>query len=55
MPLEARFHEPLEAQWSFAVLGMPSRLVPLRDESYGSVTSWKWDFSGGTTSTDQHP
>ena len=31
------------------------RLVAFRDESVGAVTSWRWDFGDGTTSTEQHP
>lgn len=55
MPLEQRFKKPLEAQWSFKVVDMSRRLVAFKDESEGKITSWKWDFGDGTTSTEQHP
>jgi PKD repeat protein len=34
---------------------MDRRLVAFRDESYGDVKAWKWDFGDGTTSAEQHP
>lgn len=55
MPLEQRFKKPLDAQWSFKVVDMSRRLVAFKDESEGKITSWKWDFGDGTTSTEQHP
>ncbi|MBD0294093.1 MAG: PKD domain-containing protein [Flavisolibacter sp.] len=55
MPLEDRFKKPIEALWSFKVVDMKRRLVAFIDESEGKITSWKWDFGDGTTSTEQHP
>lgn len=55
MPLEAKFHKPLEAHWDFKIVDMERRLVAFHDESYGKITSWKWDFGDDTTSTEQHP
>jgi hypothetical protein len=55
MPLEKQFLKPIEAQWSFQVIDMERRLVAFKDMSYGNITSWKWDFGDGTTSTEQHP
>jgi hypothetical protein len=55
MPLEARFHQPLEARWSFQILDLSRRLVAFQDQSYGEVRSWRWDFGDGAFSTDQHP
>ena len=55
MPLEPRFRKTIEAQWSFQVVDMPRRLVAFRDLSVGRITSWRWDFGDGETSTDQHP
>lgn len=55
MPLEKQFLKPIEAQWSFKVVDMDRRVVAFQDLSYGKITSWKWDFGDGTTSTEQHP
>ncbi|HZT32317.1 MAG TPA: PKD domain-containing protein [Bryobacteraceae bacterium] len=55
MPLEAKLRKPVEARWSFQVVDMDRRLVAFRDESYGRITSWKWDFGDNTTSTERHP
>ena len=55
MPLEAQFHKPIEAQWSWTVVDVDRRLVAFKDLSYGQITSWKWDFGDGETSTEQNP
>lgn len=55
MPLEQRFHKPLEINWTFTVVDMDRRLVAFKDLTYGRVSSWKWDFGDGATSTEQHP
>jgi len=55
MPLEPEFQKAIEAKWSFKVLDMNRRLVAFEDESLGKVTSWRWDFGDGTSSTEQHP
>jgi hypothetical protein len=55
MPLESRFRKPLEALWEFKVLDMDRRLIAFKDESYGQITSWLWDFDDGTSSTEEHP
>lgn len=55
MPLENRFVKPIDAQWSFSVLDMNSRVVSFTDESSGNITSWTWDFGDGEESTEQHP
>ncbi len=55
MPLEPPFRKPLEAQWSFTVVDMDRRLIAFKDLSVGKVTSWRWDFGDGETSTEQHP
>jgi hypothetical protein len=34
---------------------MDRRLVAFKDLSVGKVTSWKWDFGDGETSTEQNP
>lgn len=55
MPLESQFRKPIEAQWSFTVVDMNRRLVAFKDLSEGKITSWKWDFGDGATSTEQNP
>ncbi len=55
MPLEPIFRKKIDAQWSFKVLDMNRRLVAFQDLSEGKITSWKWDFGDGTTSTEQYP
>jgi hypothetical protein len=54
-PLDERFKKPIDAKWSFIVTDMSRRMVTFRDESIGTITSWKWEFGDGTTSTEQHP
>ncbi len=55
MPLEPQFLPPIAAQWSWKVVDMDRRLVAFQDRSVGQVTSWKWDFGDGTTSTERNP
>ena len=55
MPLEPAFVKPIDAQWSFQVVDMDRRLVAFKDLSVGKITSWKWDFGDGETSTEQNP
>jgi hypothetical protein len=59
MPLEPQFRKPIEAHWSFKVLDMTRRMVAFEDESQvepgGQITSWRWDFGDGTSSSEQFP
>ena len=55
MPLESSLRKPLEAEWSFQVVDMDRRLVAFHDLSQGQITSWRWDFGDGTSSTERHP
>lgn len=55
MPLEERFHKPIEARWSFKVVDMDRRMIEFKDESHGRITSWKWEFGDGETSNEQNP
>jgi len=55
MPLETKFQKPIDAHWSFKILDMDRRLLAFQDESTGKITSWRWDFGDGTSSTEQHP
>jgi hypothetical protein len=55
MPLEKEFRKKISAQWSFTILDIDRRLVAFEDLSEGKITSWKWEFGDGTTSTEQHP
>lgn len=55
MPLDPSLLPKLAAQWSWKIIDMDRRLVAFKDLSVGAITSWKWDFGDGTTSTEQHP
>lgn len=55
MPLEESHRKPLEANWTFRVVDVDRRVVGFTDQTHGEVTSWKWTFGDGQTSTDQHP
>jgi hypothetical protein len=55
MPLEAQYQKKIDAQWTFKVIDMDRRMVAFQDKSIGKITSRKWDFGDGTTSTEQHP
>jgi hypothetical protein len=55
MPLEPQFHKPVESQFSLKIVDQDRRLVAFKDLSYGKITSWKWEFGDGTTSSEQHP
>jgi PKD domain len=55
MPLEPQFQKAIDARWRFNVLDMNRRLVAFQDESVGTITSWRWDFGDGATSTEQDP
>jgi len=55
MPLEDSLKKPIEAKWSFKVIDMDRRMVAFKDESYGDITGWKWDFGDGTSSSEQNP
>lgn len=54
MPIEPQFRKPVECEWNFTVVPN-TRTVCFRDQSYGPITSWHWDFGDGTTSTEQNP
>jgi hypothetical protein len=55
MPLEPQFRKPIEAQWSYKVVDMDRRRVAFKDLSQGKITSWRWSFGDGETSTEQNP
>jgi len=55
MPLEPQFRKAIEARWSFKVVDLDRRVVAFKDLSEGRVTSWRWDFGDGETSTEQNP
>ena len=55
MPIEQFLLPDLRAEWSFQIIDNDRMMVAFQDESIGEVTSWKWDFGDGATSTEQHP
>ncbi len=47
--------EPLVADFTlFSTIGC-SQSINFQDASFGSATSWSWDFGNGTTSSEQNP
>ena len=55
MPIEKSLRKPVEADWSFQVISQSDRTVAFRDASWGTITSWRWTFGDGATSTERHP
>lgn len=55
MPLEGAQRKPIQAAWSYQVLDFRGRTIAFRDESYGDIRSWRWDFGDGSTSTEASP
>jgi len=55
MPIEKSLRKAVEADWSFQVVSRQDRVVAFRDRSFGTITSWNWNFGDGQTSSDRHP
>jgi len=55
MPIESQLRKPVEAAWTFRVVNKKDRVVAFRDRSHGMITSWRWDFGDGNSSTERHP
>ena len=55
MPIETNLRNAVEADWSFKVVNWQDRVVAFRDRSFGTITSWNWDFGDGQTSTERSP
>ena len=55
MAIEKHLRKPIEANWSFQVISRKERIVAFRDRCYGDITSWRWDFGDGESSTEQNP
>ncbi|MFC1552908.1 PKD domain-containing protein [Candidatus Latescibacterota bacterium] len=55
MPVEKQFLKTIDAKWTYKVVDMDSRTVAFKDNSYGNITKWHWDFGDGTTSAEQNP
>ncbi len=54
-PIEPSLQPDLKAEWTFKILDVDAGTVSFHDESIGKITSWKWDFGDGTTSTEPNP
>lgn len=55
MPLDKKYQKPIQAAWSFVEIDRDSRWIQFKDESYGKIDKWIWDFGDGTRSEEQHP
>jgi hypothetical protein len=55
MPVEKRLLKPIDAKWEYKVVDMDTRTVAFKDNSYGTITKWGWDFGDGTVSSEQNP
>ncbi len=55
MPLENKYRKTLQADWSFIELDREERWIQFKDESFGTVEEWHWDFGDGCSSTEQNP
>lgn len=55
MPIEAQLQPDIYAEWNYRYVDQERRVVAFQDESIGEVTSWKWDFGDGNSSTERHP
>jgi PKD repeat protein len=55
MPIEKSLRKIIEAEWSFQVVSQEDRVVAFRDRSYGNITSWRWDFGDGKSSSERYP
>jgi hypothetical protein len=55
MPLEPQFQNAIAAQWTDKIVDVNRGIVEFQDQSQGKITSWKWDFGDGTSSTEQNP
>jgi len=55
MPLEERFLDPIDAGFTFTIVDKDTRTVAFKDLSHGEVTSLKWEFGDGSTSSEQNP
>lgn len=55
MPLEPQFRKPIAAHWTDKIVDVDRCIVAFQDRSEGDITSWKWSFGDGATSTEQNP
>ncbi len=55
MPIEKSLRKPVEADWAFQVVSRKDRVVAFRDRSYGDISTWRWEFGDGQTSSERHP
>lgn len=55
MPIDKKFRKPIEAKWEYKVVDLDRRLVSFRDQSYGKIEKWTWDFGDGISSNEQNP
>ncbi len=55
MPLDPEFRKPIAAHWTDKIVDTERGIVAFQDQSEGEITSWRWSFGDGTTSSEQNP
>ncbi len=55
MPLSSELLPELQANWSFVEVDRDRRVFAFKDESFGEITKWHWDFGDENTSLEQNP
>ncbi|WP_159020688.1 PKD domain-containing protein [Algibacter sp. L3A6] len=55
MPLDENHRKPIEANWSFLELDRKERWIQFKDESFGVIETWHWDFGDGKESFEKSP
>lgn len=55
MPLEEKYLEKIQANWSFLEIDRTKRWIQFKDQSIGTIEKWHWDFGDGNTSDEPNP
>jgi hypothetical protein len=55
MPLEEKYIEKIQANWSFLEIDRAKRWIQFKDQSIGKIEKWHWDFGDGNSSVEPNP